>query len=246
MNYIRIIPSLMLSNKKLVKGVKFKNHEVAGNPISTIKALESQKADEIILLDIDSYRKENKKPDLSVLKEIAKEINTPLTFGGGINNLEIAKKVIELGAEKIYLNRSVLNNKLNVKDLINRFGGQAIVIGLNIVVINGEMKIYEKQDTNLLEYMEKMQNIGVGEFKITFVDTEGTKLGLDIEKCKKLKKNIFISSIFEGGIGSLEHISDLAENKIDSIALGRILIFNDYNIFKIKTHLKNKNYQVRI
>ena len=246
MEYIRIIPSLMLSNKKLVKGVKFKDHMIAGSPISTVKAFEGQKADEIIILDIDSYIKQNNGTDLSTLREISKEINTPLTYGGGIDNLDTAKKIIELGAEKIYLNRSILNNKINLKNFVDQFGGQALVVGLNIININGTMKIYEKQDQNLFEYIDKLQTIGVGEFKITFVDREGTKSGIDIENCKKLKNKINVSSIFEGGIGSLEHISELVENKIESIALGTLLIFSDYNIFKIKTHLKNQNFHVRI
>ena len=51
MRYLRIIPSLLLSQNKLVKGVKFSNHKVAGSPATTITSLESQGADEIILID---------------------------------------------------------------------------------------------------------------------------------------------------------------------------------------------------
>ena len=248
MNYIRIIPSLLLSKNKLVKGTRFKNHQTAGNPVSTIKAFESQKADEITLIDIDNYNqnKRNFIPDLSTLKEISKETSTPLTFGGGIQNLNIAKQIIENGAEKIFLNRSVLFNKINIKEFVETFGGQAIVIGLNVIKINGKLKIYEKNDEDLYKYIEKMQKLGVGEFKITFVENEGTKKGMDIKTCVELQKLISISSIFEGGVGNLDHIKDLVLNKISSIAIGRILIFNDYNIIKIKTFLKNENFEVRI
>ena len=53
MKYLRVIPSLLLSQNKLVKGVKFSNHRNAGSPGTTITSLESQGADEIILIDID-------------------------------------------------------------------------------------------------------------------------------------------------------------------------------------------------
>ena len=69
---------------------------------------------------------------------------------------------------------------------------------------------------------------------------------MDIKTCVELQKLISISSIFEGGVGNLDHIKDLVLNKISSIAIGRILIFNDYNIIKIKTFLKNENFEVRI
>ena len=57
MNFLRIIPSLLISNKKLVKGVNFKNFKNAGSPFTTVAALDSQKADEIFIIDKDSYNK---------------------------------------------------------------------------------------------------------------------------------------------------------------------------------------------
>ena len=67
---IRIIPSLLLS-KKLVKGQNFSNYKNAGNPITTILALDSQKADEIFLIDLDAY-KSRKNPDIETLKKFQK------------------------------------------------------------------------------------------------------------------------------------------------------------------------------
>ena len=87
---IRIIPSLLLYKKKLVKGKKFKNFKNAGSPVSTISALENQKADEISLIDLESY-KLVKMPDLKTLNKIAEISSTPLTFGGGINTLNKAR-----------------------------------------------------------------------------------------------------------------------------------------------------------
>ena len=53
MSYLRIIPSLLISNGKLVKGINFKNFKNAGSPVTTVTALDSQKADEIFLIDIN-------------------------------------------------------------------------------------------------------------------------------------------------------------------------------------------------
>ena len=38
-NWIRIIPSLLLYNNTLVKGVKFSNYKNAGNPVTTVLGL---------------------------------------------------------------------------------------------------------------------------------------------------------------------------------------------------------------
>ena len=83
MQYLRIIPSLLLSQNKLVKGVNFKNHINAGSPASTVVALDSQGADEISLIDIDSYISSKSKPNLEILKKISKVCSTPETIISG-------------------------------------------------------------------------------------------------------------------------------------------------------------------
>ena len=60
MIFLRIIPSLLLSNKKLVKGICFKNHKTAGSPITTTMAFENQGADEISIIDIEKARRKDK------------------------------------------------------------------------------------------------------------------------------------------------------------------------------------------
>ena len=56
---IRIIPSLLLKNKRLVKGKIFKNFVDAGDPVKTCVAHDSQLCDEISIIDIDAYKKKN-------------------------------------------------------------------------------------------------------------------------------------------------------------------------------------------
>ena len=248
MGYLRIIPSLLLSKGKLVKGSNFKNHKNAGSPASTVVALDSQGADEISLIDIDSYISNKKNPDLETLKKVSQVSSTPITFGGGITNLEIAKKVIRSGAEKIYLNRAILEKKNFIKELIKHFGGQAIVVGINLIEDKDSYKIYEDKNNtiNLKNYINEIQDLGIGEIKITFVNREGSKKGLDLNCCANLLKVIRVSCIFEGGIGTLDQIEESFKKNIEAIALGTMITFSDYNIVKIKRYLYNKNYKIRL
>ena len=58
---LRIIPSLLLSNGRLVKGSNFNNHKDVGNPVTTSKAFEAQGADEILIVDLEHYKNPNLK-----------------------------------------------------------------------------------------------------------------------------------------------------------------------------------------
>ena len=69
---------------------------------------------------------------------------------------------------------------------------------------------------------------------------------MNLYLCEKFLKLLNIPIIFEGGIGSLEDIEKCLNIGVRNIALGTLIIFSDYNIFKIKQHLSNKKFNVRI
>lgn len=247
MSYIRIIPSLLLSEKKLVKGVKFKNHKNAGSPITSINALDSQNCDEIFLIDLDSY-KNKVKPDYDILNKISEISSSPITFGGGINSLEKAEMAFASGADKVYLNNIIFNKPELISEIAKKYGNQSIISGINIVKENDDYFILEdsKKKINPIKYSQYLEDIGSAEIKITFVNLEGTKKNLDIDYAVKIKEKVNIPCIYEGGIGKLEDISVCIKNGIDSIAIGTMIIFSDCNIIKIKHFLKNLKYKVRV
>ena len=76
---IRIIPSLLIKNNRVVKGVKFSNHKDAGDPITTCLALESQLADEICIVDLDAYE-QKKSPNVDYLRNIVSKIEKNLNL----------------------------------------------------------------------------------------------------------------------------------------------------------------------
>jgi cyclase len=247
MSYVRIVASLLISNKKLIKGKNFKNFKNAGCPVTTITALDSQKVDEFFLIDIDSYN--NKKdPDFELLKKIAEVSKTPITFGGGVKNLDMAKKIFLNGADKIFLNSVLFSNKGIVNEIALIYGSQAIVAGINIIHRNGGHFLLEDQSMKIdpIEYAKQLEDLGAGELKITYTDLEGSQKGIDNSYSKQINDKVKIPCIFEGGIGNLEHLYGFFDTGLKSIAIGTIIIFSDCNIIKIKSFLKNKKILVRL
>ena len=97
-----------------------------------------------------------------------------------------------------------------------------------------------------MKWFNFLQELKIGEIKITFVDLEGSQNGMDIETSKKLIKHSKLPLIFEGGIGNLEHIILALKNDIRTISLGTMIYFLDYNIIKIKQYIHNNNFEVRL
>ena len=99
-NNIRIIPSLLLNNNRLVKGKLFSNYVDAGDPIKTCVAHDSQFCDEISIIDLYAY-KNNTAPDYKILEKISSEVTTPILFGGNIKDIKTVEMLIRNGADKV-------------------------------------------------------------------------------------------------------------------------------------------------
>ena len=245
---IRIIPSLLLKDKRLVKGKKFSNFVDAGDPVKTCVAHDSQLCDEISIVDINAYHN-NKEPNIEILKSISKkELTSPILYGGNINNFKTVEKLIRNGADKIIINSNIFNKELT-KEIINSFGKQSLVGGLDLISIDGKYKIYSRGNIikmNYSDYLKKMIDQDIGELKVTFVNLEGTRKGLDIDTSMKIIKSVEVPVIIEGGTKNLIDLENAIKQGINSIALGNILIFSDNNIFKVKQFLENRKINVRI
>src|ERR1700733_918087 len=121
MSQVRIIPVLLLKDGGLYKTVKFKQANYVGDPINTVKIFNEKEADELVLLDYNATL-EKRPPDYKKISEIAGEAFMPMAYGGGIGNLEQARKVFDGGFEKVVLN-SVLFNQLSlIGEIGNIFG----------------------------------------------------------------------------------------------------------------------------
>ena len=123
----RIIPCLLVHKNGLVKTVNFKDPKYVGDPINAVKIFNEKEVDELIVLDIDATV-ENRSPNYELIKNLATECRMPFCYGGGITTIEQAKKIIELGAEKLAISSSAINNP----DLINAIG---IAVGVQSVIV---------------------------------------------------------------------------------------------------------------
>jgi cyclase len=104
----RVIPCLLVRKKGLVKTVQFKDGKYVGDPINAVKIFNEKEVDELMIVDIDASV-EGREPDFEMIKNVANESRMPLCYGGGVKTIEHAKKIIELGAEKVAISSEAIN-----------------------------------------------------------------------------------------------------------------------------------------
>ena len=228
----RIIPCLLIQNKGLVKTVNFKNPKYVGDPINAVKIFNEKEVDELIVLDIDAT-KENRGPNLKMIKSLANECRMPFCYGGGITTVEQAVKIISLGAEKVALSYSALNNISLCQEIGDIIGNQSVVVVIDVKKkkIFGGYDIYthngtKKSNWKLNDFISKLEEIGIGEIVINSIDNDGVMQGYDLPLIENIREKCSMPITAIGGAGSLQNIKDLISKfKIIGAAAGSLFVF---------------------
>lgn len=227
----RVIPCLLLKNESLVKTVKFKKYNYIGDPINTVRIFNELEVDELMFLDIFAS-KENRNINFKILEDIANECFMPLSYGGNIKNLDEAKKIFEIGFEKVVINSNAYDNLSLIKEISNHFGVQSVVASIDIKKdFFGTQKLYshhgeKAQNVEIIDWAKDLENAGVGELLVTSVDNEGSWAGYDIELIKKVSENVQVPVIANGGCGNVQHIGEVVNKaNASACAVGSMVVF---------------------
>ena len=195
MKNLRIIPRLDIKGPNLVKGVCLEGLRVLGDPVEFSKLYFDQGADEIFYQDVVASLYERNSL-LDLVSEVSKKIFVPLTVGGGIRTIEDIRKVVKSGADKVSINTAATKNLNFIAEAASIFGSSTILVSMEVLKKqNGKYYLFvdngrEETGLELFNWIDQVQNKGVGEIAITFIEKEGTKTGYDIELIKKIRNKI--------------------------------------------------------
>lgn len=126
----RIIPCLDVKDGVVVKGVKFRGHEVVGEIVPLAKRYAEEGADELVFYDITASS-DGRVVDKSWISRVAEAIDIPFCVAGGIRTVEDAGRLLAYGADKISVNSPALADPDLISRLADRFGVQCVVVGID-------------------------------------------------------------------------------------------------------------------
>jgi len=270
----RIIPcldcDLAFPEGRVVKGTEFKQIKYAGIPWQLAEKYYRDGADEIVFLDITASH-ERRETMTHVIEKTSQNVFVPLTVGGGIRNIEDARKVFNAGADKISINTAAIKNPTIVNRLARYFGSQACVVAIDakrryvakskeaddkIIVETPEgtcwfeCSIYGGRrftGVDAIRWAKEVEERGAGEILLTSMDKDGTKEGYDIPLTKAINERVSIPVIASGGCGTLEHISEVFQKTQVSAALAAsIFHYGTYSVKEVKEFLAMKGITVRL
>ena len=224
----RIIPSLLIDNKRLVKTIRFNNPNYLGDPINAVKIFNEKQADELCILDI-TRKKGN--IDFNFLEDIATEAFMPLSYGGGVNNLEQVKKLFQIGFEKVIINTALYSNTELISQAVDYAGSQSIVASIDYkkTMFGKNLCFSECGSKNghitPVEMAKRVEELGVGEILLNSIDRDGKMSGYDLAMINNISREVTVPVIACGGAGGLNDIKSVIDAGADAVAAGSIFVY---------------------
>ncbi len=216
----RIIPCLDVRDGRVVKGVRFKNHEDVGDIVGLATRYSAEGADELVFYDI-SASPEARTVEPEWVGRVARAIDIPFCVAGGIRSLDDARARLFAGADKISVNTPALENPDLVDALAREFGSQCVVVGIDSRVVEGDWYCHKntgdptKMSTEArrtLDWVREVIERGAGEIVLNCMDQDGVREGYDVDQLSAVRALCSVPLIASGGAGAREHFRDVFQH----------------------------------
>lgn len=245
----RVIPTLLLKDKRMVKGKKFTDFRDVGLPHTAVRIYSAQDADELIFLDISPNPSHNYL--LSIINQASVECFMPLTVGGGIRSFEQIQSLMAGGADKIIITSASFTNPAIVKEAVNLYGSQSIIGGIDYRIIDDKIKCYINSgrvsiNISFEQHLANLIVLGVGEIFLNCIDYDGMMSGMDTIIASYASSICTKPVVICGGAGDASHLRDILKiSGISGVACSSIFHFGDNNPIRLRSYLKNEKIPMR-
>ncbi|WP_420924808.1 imidazole glycerol phosphate synthase subunit HisF [Actinobacillus pleuropneumoniae] len=252
----RIIPCLDVRDGQVVKGVQFRNHEIIGDIVPLAKRYAEEGADELVFYDITASS-DGRTVDKSWVERVAQVIDIPFCVAGGIKTIEDAEKLFAFGADKISINSPALADPNLITALADRFGVQAVVVGIDswfeketgkywVSQYTGDEKRTRQTNWQLLDWVQEVQKRGAGEIVLNMMNQDGVRNGYDLIQLKKVREVCNVPLIASGGAGEMVHFRDaFMEANVDGALAASVFHKRIIEIGELKEYLAKEGVEIR-
>jgi cyclase len=243
---VRLIPSLLLRDGRMVKGVRFGDYRDVGHPASTARVYDAQGADELLFLDITATA-ENRRTLFDIVSRTADECFMPLTVGGGVRALDDVRALLLAGADKVSINTQAVLRPELVREAAERFGSQAIVVAIDVK--DGAVWTHGgHQPTALapIEWARRAAALGAGEIIVTSIDRDGTRSGYDLDLVRSVSDAVPVPVIAAGGVGRLDDLVEgIRDGHASAVSAASIFHFTDQSVVKARAYMRQAGLEMR-
>jgi cyclase len=249
----RVVPCLDVDAGRVVKGVRFVGLRDAGDPVELAARYDAEGADELVFLDITASS-EARGTIVDVARRTAEQVFIPFTVGGGIREVDDARRLLRAGADKVSVNTAAVERPGLVGELAVEFGAQCVVVAVDARAVPGADGRWEvvthggRRRTGLdaVAWAAECERRGAGEVLLTSMDRDGTRDGFDLALTRAVTSAVGVPVVASGGVGTLDHLAEgVLEGGADAVLAASIFHFGEHTVAEAKAHLAARGVVVR-
>ena len=227
----RVISRLDVKNGILVKGINLEGLRNLGDPEYFVNKYYSEKIDEIHFQDVVATLY-NRDVLFKIIEKISKKIFVNVSSGGGIKNIQDVDRLLRIGVDKVVINYAAVKNQRLLRELVEIYGASTIAASIETSKINNKYEILietgrERTGIELNYWIDKVQNLGVGEIILTEISKEGKNQGFNLKLYEEMRKKVDTQLVAHGGAGPLDNIVDLFKIcNLDAVSIASLFHYN--------------------
>ena len=252
MQVARVIPCLVVTDGRVVKGVNFVGLRDAGDPVELAQRYDREGADELVLLDITASS-DGRETMVDVVSRTAEQVFIPFTVGGGIRAVDDARRMLRAGADKVSVNTAAVQRPELIGEIATEFGTQCCVCAIDAkrrpdgngfeVFLHGGRT---PTGIDAIEWAVRATGLGAGEILLTSMDRDGTKVGFDVELTAAVADAVGVPVIASGGVGTLQHLAEgVTDGGADAVLSASIFHFGEHTVAEAKAVMAAAGITVR-
>jgi|SRR3989338_73720 len=222
-----IIPAIDLKDGEVVRYTRgrFNKKVYSADPVSVALNWQRQGAKFMHVVDLDAALT-GKAKNLKLIKKIIAATKIPLEVSGGIRDLAMIKKILNLGASQVVLGTKAIEDTGFLSKAVKKYGGQ-IALAMDVssrgIGIEGWKRSVKIEFASLIATLEKMC---LRTIIYTDITRDGSLKGLNFPALKRMLQATSIDVIVSGGVCSLEDIKGLIALKrpnLKGVIIGKAL-----------------------
>jgi len=231
MRRIRVIPVLAVDRGKLVKTVGFKNPNYIGDPLNAIKIFNDKEVDELAIVDIRASV-HGAEPDYELIGDMAGECFMPLAYGGAVKTADQAKRIFDLGVEKVIISSAFLERSELITELASRYGVQSIVVCLDVDRnLLGKARVKGVSGTKKYDITPELaarmaEDAGAGELVLHAIYKEGSMSGYDLNLIRSVASGLNIPLVALGGARGTSDMLAAVQAGASAVAAASTFVYN--------------------
>jgi phosphoribosylformimino-5-aminoimidazole carboxamide ribotide isomerase len=149
--------------------------------------------------------------NFSALEKITEKTGLWLMVDAGISDLNQARQLFQRKVSKIIIGTETLPNLDFVKEAIESFGSDKVIVSLDLKEGKVLSASESLQSMSPLEFACKLEGVGVGELIVLDLARVGSGEGVDFALLKEILRSLKIKVLVGGGVRDVADLVKLKE-----------------------------------